>query len=170
LADPDRPAAGAPKPELWLVDGFNLLHAAVLRGRERREWWRGPARERVIALARCFDDPEAEVVVVFDGQKPPDEPLVEEGRVRVVFADSADEWLVKAVRQAPDPGRVVVVTADRQVAARARHRGAGVMGPREFAARCRAAGPEPSGLEPSTDAAPMGPGSVRSRPDHERDR
>ena len=32
---------------LWLVDGFNVLHAAVLTGRDRKEWWRGPARSRV---------------------------------------------------------------------------------------------------------------------------
>jgi predicted RNA-binding protein with PIN domain len=146
VTDPDRLAEAAPRT--WLVDGFNLLHTAVLRGRDRREWWRGPARERVVELARCFDDPETEVVVVFDGERPPEEPeRGEAARPQVVFAESADEWILSAVRRAPDPSRVVVVTADRPLADRARNRVASVGGPREFAARCRAS-PAPSDPEP----------------------
>jgi hypothetical protein len=137
VADPEDPT-----PRTWLVDGFNLLHAAVLRGRERQEWWRRAARDRVVELARGFDDPAAELVVVFDGERPPDEPEDAAARPRVVFAPSADEWLLAAVRREPDPSRIAVVTADRQLADRARHRGASVVGPRAFAARCRA---EPSG-------------------------
>jgi predicted RNA-binding protein with PIN domain len=134
VTDPDRPAEAAPRT--WLVDGFNLLHAAVLRGRERSEWWRGPARERVVELARSFDDPESEVVVVFDGEDEAERAAP--AHPSVVFAQSADDWILAAVRRAPDPRRVVVVTADLPLADRARHRGARVMGPREFAARCRA--------------------------------
>jgi hypothetical protein len=129
-----------PAPATWLVDGFNLLHAAVLRGRDRREWWRAPARARVLELVRRFDDPAAELVVVFDGRRPPGEPDEAPDGPRVVFANSADEWMLAALRSVPDPTRVAVVTADRQLAERARHRGAHVVGPSAFAARCGSRG------------------------------
>jgi predicted RNA-binding protein with PIN domain len=132
---PTQPSAE--EPTAWLVDGFNLLHAAVLRGRDRKDWWGAEARGRVVELVRGLDAPGAEVIVVFDGRRPADEPEEGEERVpRVVFALSADDWLLAAVRRAPDPTRVVVVTADRQLADRARHRGARVLGPTAFRARC----------------------------------
>lgn len=128
-ADPDE------APTTWLVDGFNLLHAAVLRGGPRNEWWRESNRALVVALARGFDDRRAEVVVVFDGEGSAAE-ADPAGGPRVVFAASADEWMLAALRAAADPSRVAVVTADRRLADRARHRGARVVRPTEFAARC----------------------------------
>lgn len=125
------------EPHTWLVDGFNLMHAAVLKGRDRREWWRAEARARVLELVRGLDAPGAEVIVVFDGRREPDEPDADDPPgPRVVFAASADEWMVAAVRRAADPSRIAVVTADRQVAERARHRGARVIGPTRFARLC----------------------------------
>jgi hypothetical protein len=127
------------RPTLWLVDGFNLLHAAVLRAGDSRDgWWKGENRARVLELARGFDDPAAEMVVVFDGAKPP-EAESDDPWPRVVFAASADDWLLAAVREAPDPHRVAVVTADRRLADRLRDRGAQVVPPTAFAARCRKA-------------------------------
>ena len=123
-------------PTTWLVDGFNLLHVAVLRGGPRREWWREQNRAEVVALARGFDDPRAEVVVVFDGARGAEDAETR-GGPRVVFAASADEWMLAALRAASDPSRIAVVTADRRLADRARHRGARVVRPTEFAARCR---------------------------------
>jgi predicted RNA-binding protein with PIN domain len=128
------------RPTLWLVDGFNVLHVVLLHGESREAWWQSKGRERVVELARAFDAPEAEVVVVFDGSQPP--PAGETGDAtgpRVIFAAPADDWLLTAVRNAPDPARVAVVTADRRLAARARHRGAQVVAPGAFAQRCRAA-------------------------------
>jgi predicted RNA-binding protein with PIN domain len=129
-----------PSPTLWLVDGFNLLHVTLLRGESRDEFWRRAGRERVVELARRFDAQDAEVVVVFDGSQPP-QPQSDASGPRVVFAATADDWLLTAVREAPDPARVAVVTADRRLAARARHRGAQVMAPGVFAARCRGSEP-----------------------------
>jgi hypothetical protein len=124
------------QPEIWLVDGFNVLHAGVLGDRERGEWWREPSRARLLELARSFDDPEAEVWIVFDGPRPaPAMPATP--RLRVVFATSADEWLLSRVRNAPDPSRLGVVTGDRRVAIRSRRRGAQVVRPRDFLDRCR---------------------------------
>jgi predicted RNA-binding protein with PIN domain len=128
-------ASGA-EGHLWLVDGFNVLHAAVLKGRDRREWWRGPARARVLALAGGLPDADAEIVVVFDGEDPDEAPELPP-RVRQVFAPSADDWLVRRVKQTPLGAAVTVVTADRQLADRVRHHGAEIVSPRAFAARCR---------------------------------
>lgn len=124
------------QPAIWFVDGFNVLHAGVLRGRERGQWWREASRAQLLELARSFDDPEAEVWIVFDGPREiPETPA--NPRLRVVFAPSADEWLLRRLRSAPDPSQLGVVTGDRRLAIRSRQRGAQVIMPREFLDRCR---------------------------------
>ena len=132
------------QPAIWLVDGFNVLHAGVLEGRERGDWWRAASRAQLLALAGSFDDPEAELWIVFDGPRAaPATP--ETARLRVVFAPSADEWLLSHLRNAPDPSRLGVVTGDRRLAIRSRRRGAQVIRPREFLDRCRGVLPDPGG-------------------------
>jgi predicted RNA-binding protein with PIN domain len=136
--------AYTPEPmseERWLVDGFNVLHAGVLRGSDRRGWWREEMRARLLQRVAAFEDTSAELWVVFDGPGPGAEAERASQRPRVVFAPSADDWLLAAVREAPDPGAVVLVTADRQLADRARHRGARIVSPRTFLARCPGDGP-----------------------------
>ena len=129
---------GRSEPDrVWLVDGFNLLHAAVLQGRDRAEWWREEKRGRVLDLVDEFPEPAAEIWVVFDGEDPETPEAGERLRVRQVFAPSADDWLVRRVKEIPRGSPVSVVTADRQLAARARHHGADVVSPRAFAERCR---------------------------------
>jgi predicted RNA-binding protein with PIN domain len=133
-----------PTPSTWLIDGFNVLHTSLLGGRDRNEWWTGARRDELLERVARFDDPRAEVWVVFDGPRPEaadtagahpgDEPGDE--RPRRVFATSADAWLVAQVRASEDPERIAVVTADRQVASRVRQRGAQVHSPRDFLARC----------------------------------
>ncbi|MEE8582096.1 MAG: NYN domain-containing protein [Myxococcota bacterium] len=132
------PNASLPDASEWLIDGFNLLHAAVLRGRERQEWWTEPRRRELLRRIRGFGDPSAEIWVVFDGARDPGVTPGSEGdpRIQTVFAPSADDWLVKRVRGSDDPGRLAVVTADRQVQGRARHGGALVVAPRLFLAHC----------------------------------
>ena len=136
MDDPIEVQSDAEGQRLWLVDGFNVLHAAVLKGRDRKEWWREPARARVLDLAGGLPDAHAEIVVVFDGEAPDEAPELPP-RVQQVFAPSADDWLVRRVKQTPRGAPVVVVTADRQLADRARHHGAEIVSPRSFAARCR---------------------------------
>ena len=132
----DSPSPGGERDVRWLVDGFNVLHAGVLRGGDRQGWWREEMRARLLARVAAFDDETAELWVVFDGRGPLGEAELRSRRPHVVFAPSADEWLLAAVRDAEDPASVVVVTADRQLADRARHRGARVVGPRTFLNRC----------------------------------
>jgi hypothetical protein len=132
-----------PPATTWLIDGFNVLNVALLRGTEREAFWRGASRRLLIDLAGRLDEADAEVVVVFDGSRPSpgDEDLgPPPGKRRppqVVFARPADDWLLRRIRSAPDPAGVVVVTADRQLADRARHRGARVVAPALFVERCR---------------------------------
>jgi predicted RNA-binding protein with PIN domain len=137
-AAPEREPGEEPTPpaRLWLVDGFNVLHAGVLVGRDRAEWWNEARRGQLLAIVERFEPEreDAEVWVVFDGPSAAEELAREGSRVRVAFARSADEWLVKRVRAAAGP--VCVVTSDRQLADRARRRGAEVLSPRRFLARC----------------------------------
>ena len=140
---------------LWLVDGYNVLCSGMLGGRERSRWWAEEHRHELLARLEGFDDPDAEIWVVFDGSSPagpsalsgtaaadgtaaPDGKAAAEGeRIRTVFAPSADDWLVAEVkRQVADARDVAVVTADRKVAGRSRHRGAQVLAPRELLRRC----------------------------------
>lgn len=124
--------------EAWLVDGFNLLHTVLLGGEERSRWWTAAGRSRVLeAVADATHERDhARVWVVFDGSRPaPPSPDGDAGRLHAVFAPSADDWLVRRVREAASPDRVVVVTADRKLANRARHHGASVMTPVDFLAR-----------------------------------
>jgi len=127
---------GKKPPQRWLIDGFNVLHVALLRGRERGEWWGPEARTRLLAAVSRFDDPGSEICVVFDGSRPLEAPEASAGP-RVVFARSADAWLLAEVRAASEPGLLTVVTADRKLADRARHRGARIVSPRDFLQRCR---------------------------------
>jgi predicted RNA-binding protein with PIN domain len=125
----------AEDPELWLVDGFNVVQVALLSGRDRDSWWRAERRDELMAQAARLAASGARVEVVFDGDQPVPEP--EGHAARQVFAESADAWLVARVRAAAEPGRVAVVTADRRLAGRLRHHGARVIGPGEFLRRCR---------------------------------
>ena len=114
-----------------------MLHAGVLHGRDRAQWWTEPRREELVALAERFDDAEAEIWIVFDGSGPEAPAEAPASRVRQVFAPSADDWLLAKVRASEAPACLAVVTADRAVAGRARHRGAQVVSPRSFLARCQ---------------------------------
>jgi hypothetical protein len=122
-------------PHIWLVDGFNVVHWGLLGGRERSDWWSAPVRGELLTRAAAFDDPAAEVWVVFDGPRArPEGPA--HARLHEVFARSADEWLLGRIRASSDPARIALVTADRRLADRARGRGAAVVSPSEFLDRC----------------------------------
>ena len=131
--------ATRPAP-VWLVDGYNVLCTGLLGGHDRSDWWSEARREELLALLARFegldgvDEADAEIWVVFDGAREPSGTGEREGPVRVVFASSADEWLIERVRAHAE---VAVVTADRKLAGRARHRGARVVSPREFLRRCK---------------------------------
>ncbi len=141
----DRIPEPLPRSRLWLVDGYNAIHAGALRGLPTGDrsvssgvpWWSSAARERLVTFAGCFPDPDAEIWLVFDGPHPAQEPeRGENPSVRVEFAPSADDWIVKRVRRAENPQAIAVVTGDRQVGGRVRHAGAEVVSPRLFLVHC----------------------------------
>ncbi len=124
-----------PDASVWLIDGFNVLHAGLLGGRDRSNWWTETKRQELLDRVEGYEDATAEDWIVFDGRHDAPESPQTIGP-RCVFAPSADAWLVERVREAGDPTRIAVVTGDRQVAGRARSRGARVVSPRDFLARC----------------------------------
>lgn len=116
-------------PRLLLVDGFNVLHAAVLRGRDRAGWRGQAARARLIdALAGAPLPTSAELVVVFDDPRPPREGGP--STATVVHAPDADAWMLERIRSDEHPEEILIATADRPLGDRARHAGARVIGPR----------------------------------------
>lgn len=128
-----------PEARVWLLDGYNVLHVGLLHREDRSRFWSRPHRDRLRARVECFEERADEVWIVFDGSDPAGESdgqAAGGARVRTVFAPSADDWLVKRVRAAERPDELAVVTADRRVAGRARHRGARVVSPGLFLARC----------------------------------
>jgi hypothetical protein len=127
----------ATAPRVWLVDGYNVLNVGLLAGREREGWWSARFRDELLGRVEGFELSEAEIWVAWDGARPPHEGPA--GRVRSVFAPSADEWLLERIRERA-PGEVTLVTADRRLAARARSRGVEVVAPAAFLARCRELG------------------------------
>lgn len=121
---------------LYLVDGFNLLHAVVLVGRERANWWGAAGQARVVELAEQFD--AGEVCVVFDDRGKGRVSRTE--RVDVQFAPDADEYIVQHCASLRGSRSVVVVSADRALCDRSAHRGASRLSPWKFRERCTARG------------------------------
>jgi predicted RNA-binding protein with PIN domain len=145
-----------PSAKLWLVDGYNALHCAPFRSNPgsgnpdsgnpisgnpnrvgQKPFWSNTMRERLVAFARRFPDPHAEIWLVFDGPRAPEDPERNtEPKVTLQFSPSADDWIVKRVREEADPSTIAVVSGDRKLAGRARHRGAAVVSPRLFLDYC----------------------------------
>ena len=122
-----------PHVNLWVIDGFNLLHACILKGRERRDWWNAEAQSKVLCW---LDDVRtgAELCVVFDASSERSERcswVREKGELR--YAAHADDEIVDIIRSAAHPSRVCVVSADRALRDRCRTYGARLMRPWEFA-------------------------------------
>ena len=107
----------------WLVDGMNVV------GSRPDGWWRDRrgAMERLIAELEEFAEASGdEVAVVFDGA----DRGLQAVRAGVAFAAHADDAI--AARAAPG---TTVVTSDRELAGRARAKGAAVVGAGTFLRR-----------------------------------
>lgn len=124
---------------LYLIDGYNVLHAVVLEGRERQLWWSAAAQARVIDLVSRFEG--GEVQVVFDARG--GERAAGTARVPVRFAASADEEIVRTCAALAGTRPVVVVSADRALCDRSRRHGAERLSPWRFRERCNADGVAP---------------------------
>jgi predicted RNA-binding protein with PIN domain len=110
-----------------VVDGNNVM------GSRPDGWWKdraGAARRLVDQLGDWATD---DVIVYFDGGEPPRMPAPE--RVEVRFAtrrgrDAADDDIAAFVAGHPEPGILLVVTSDAELARRVRGHGARVEGAR----------------------------------------
>jgi predicted RNA-binding protein with PIN domain len=118
----------------WLVDASNVI------GSRPDGWWRDrdAAAQRLIdalrELARDGDD----VTVVLDSGPP--EWAGRDGSLEVAIAprrgrDAADDEIARRLDADDDPASVTVVTSDAALAARARERGAEVVGAGAFRRR-----------------------------------
>ena len=146
-ASPSASPTPPPRRRVILVDAFNVLHA-VLLGKEREQgWWRREERERLLRRISTWQSGPDEIWVAFDGAQPAwsvwAEPILRPTTtaslgptVHSVFVESADDWIVRRARRAPHPERMVIVSADRKVAGRARSAGCEVWTPWAFISRC----------------------------------
>ena len=130
----------------YLLDGNNLI------GRERR----GPgSREDRDALVREVSDrlraTRARVVLFFDGAGDP----LSLGSLSVRFAGAgtADDAILREVGRSAQPQEITIVTADRELARRARDAGGRAASPSEFWKRFGASAnpPAPAGSEGRVD-------------------
>jgi predicted RNA-binding protein with PIN domain len=127
--------AGDPAPrarERLIVDAMNVI------GSRPDGWWRdrdGAARRLVATLAARSRRTGERIAVVLDGRPLPDLPEGVHGGVLVAYArrggrDAADDRIVEEVARDRDPGSLVVVTSDRELARRVGALGARVAGVR----------------------------------------
>ena len=105
--------------------------------------------DRLVAkLEGHFAHVRGRVVVVFDpGHDPPlDAPAPRVGRIEAVFArppDSADDVIIRTIREEPNARQLTVVTADREILACARRHRCRVVKTEQFVRRLARRPPQP---------------------------
>ncbi len=122
----------------WLIDGMNVI------GTRPDAWW----KDRHAAMVRLVDLLERwvaasgeDVTVVFERPPSPpiSSPVIEVAHAPRPRPDSADDEIVRRLREDPDPARVRVVTSDRWLADRVRATGATVEPVDSFRSRIESA-------------------------------
>ena len=98
------------RPRLWLIDGYNVLHAVVLKRKRDVEWWQPEYQQRVLEWVTARLEtflPDAEqcsgdaVIIVFDASRtPPADTAPQHDVVRIVYAPNADAWMVSRCKEA----------------------------------------------------------------------
>jgi uncharacterized protein len=106
----------------WLIDGYNVMHAAGLLGPKlSREGFRRARRRFLDELADSLPiERDGDVTVVFDASVPPgDFPVSSSYRgIRVVFAlgdEDADSRIEYILGQDSSPKGLSVVSSDRRI-------------------------------------------------------
>ena len=138
----------------YLVDGNNLAHALGLSNDGLAD------RQAVAREVSAFCQSQgASATIVFDGpsgegpQRPGDT-----SRVRILFSgkQSADEAILKLISGSSTPKDFTVVTSDKSLGDKAKHRGASVEKAHQFARRLKrpsGGGSTPSGKPMVTESA-----------------
>jgi predicted RNA-binding protein with PIN domain len=123
-----------------IIDGYNVVYTdESLRRTACKDLER--ARGRLIEkLERYVADKKLSITVVFDGRGGmTDAESIVPGKLQVVFSrghETADEFIVAALRNSPNPRAHIVVTSDMaDIGRTARSLGAEVMGSKRFLAR-----------------------------------
>jgi predicted RNA-binding protein with PIN domain len=144
----------------YIIDGYNYLYRArLMRGRLE------DARARLVARLRPLARGGDEVHFVWDAQKAPPDLFDAESHgegLRSHFArgGAADDRIVEMVRRARDPGRLVVVSDDREVTGRARALGARAESVSGIERRVAPREPDPPEEEADEKPPPPSPGEV----------
>jgi predicted RNA-binding protein with PIN domain len=106
----------------WLIDGYNLMHAAGRLGPKlSREGFRRARRRFLDELADALPvEHECDVTVVFDASAPPgDFPISSSYRgIRVIFAygdEDADSRIEYILEHDSSPKSLTVVSSDRRI-------------------------------------------------------
>jgi hypothetical protein len=123
----------------YLLDGNNLIGQARRTARPSEEDRASLIRELCDRLRRT----RARAVLYFDGAAPRRGADLGGLRVRFSGSVSADDAILREISKSPAPGEIVLVTADRGLARRARDAGARTLDPDGFWRRFGAASEEP---------------------------
>ncbi|MBM4012341.1 MAG: NYN domain-containing protein [Planctomycetota bacterium] len=145
-----------------IVDGYNLLHASGVFGRERGS--RGFEQSRTALLDMLVDllgERAGDAIVVFDAAEAPDglPARLSHGGLRVWFAreyPDADSLIEELVEDDHAPAHLVVVSSDRRLQAAARRRRAKAVSCEQWLADAREARRARGRVSP--DAKPPEPG------------
>lgn len=148
---------------LYLIDGYNFLHAVVLKGRDRAHWWSVENQRAVQDWVAGRPLIDARTCIVFDQRSagaPGGVPAadaadpeasaasaaVTDAEPQVCFAPDADAFILARCAALEGTCTVVVVSADRSLVDRAKQRGARSLSPWKFARYAEEGAP--SGHEP----------------------
>jgi predicted RNA-binding protein with PIN domain len=123
-----------------IIDGYNLLHASGVFGKDRGP--RGFEQSRIALLDLLLDllgDEAGRTIVVFDAARAPDglPGRCTHGPLRVWYAreyPDADSLIEELVEDDTAPHDLVVVSSDRRLQAAARRRRATAVGSDEWLA------------------------------------
>lgn len=115
----------------YFLDGNNLI-GVVRRTARPSEEDRAALVSEISARLR---QTRARATLFFDGPAGARPAALGSLSVRTASGSSADEAILQAIRGSRAPGECIVVTADRELARRARDAGAKVAPPRDFFAR-----------------------------------
>ncbi|MDG3006314.1 NYN domain-containing protein [Paludisphaera mucosa] len=105
----------------WLIDGYNVMHAAgVVDSKMGRHQFRGARKRFLDRLAAALKDLAAETTIVFDANQPPaDFPIESNYRgMTVIFAVAdadADSRIERILAHHSTPKSLTIVSNDREV-------------------------------------------------------
>ena len=126
---------------LLIIDGFNVLHAGILTGRDRANWWQASMQRRLVErVESCTDAAYATIWIIFDRrtntQSEYEDVTSNDPRISIFYAPSADDWIVTQVEELAHKQAITVVTADRLLRERIRRAGGMLFSPMQFLATC----------------------------------